>query len=208
MAQKIAHDLVWWLLTLLVTALRSAETAALRKYVQQSANWQKLCSSSTPFPVGVTEHHVMEVLANTHTRLIIQLMHRLQCAHAACLHLGDDVWLKDLYSSLLWCATRQRWLITQSSWTPAMPYSHATKMKRSIPLWALKTNSNNPLHVRWMHRPLSAEQVEIYKRMLPLQKCPTARGTGLSFNRDLPELPWKMCIFDQIFCLDSLFFIK
>lgn len=69
MAQKIAHGLVWWFLTLSVTALRSAETAALRKYVQQSANWQKLCSSSTPFPVSVTEHHVMEVRANTHTRL-------------------------------------------------------------------------------------------------------------------------------------------
>lgn len=38
MAQKIAHDLVWWFLTLSVTALRSDETAALSKYAQQSNN--------------------------------------------------------------------------------------------------------------------------------------------------------------------------
>lgn len=83
-----------------------------------------------------------------------------------------DLWERSITGGLMvppliCCATRQRWLITQSSWTPAMPYSHTPKMKCFNPLWALNTKSNNALHARWLHRQIRRKH---YKRMLPVQK--------------------------------------
>lgn len=61
-------------------------------------------------------------------------------------------------------AARRRWQISRSSWTAAMPRSHTAKMKCFIPLWALKANSNNPLHARWLPRPFPSIRLKIYKK--------------------------------------------
>ncbi len=178
-AQQIAHDLVWWVLTPVSNSSQISSTATLSKYMQQSSdNWQNFLALVFHSHLVSQNIKLWKHTHSTETQLNIQLMHWTQCAHAASLHPGMICdWMTHTALPLVCNKGKIADNSIQLNTSHALqPHYQNETFHSSV---STKDELKQPIACEVNAQALSAEQVKIHKRSLPLQKHQSPRGTGL-----------------------------
>lgn len=160
----------------------------------------KRCCSRKPLPFGLTEYSAME----THSYRSVQLMRRTQCAHAACLLLGMiGDWMIHTAPPLVCNKAKMADNSIQLNTSHALqPHYRNETLHSSM---STKEELKQPIACEVNAQTLSAEQVERYKKMLPLQK----HWRALAFSEDRcifkNWISWIACHYQEIDLKTSLY---